>query len=236
MSGESATRDSETPAPPWPDVLRLVAHQLRGPVSLLAGYLEMLASEEVRRDPNRVDTILRKTKENLSEMNRLVGELQEGGRAAAGLLQIRRKKLGVHSLVEDVVQSATPLCKRWNVTLESKGEPVGGFVMGDGFYLKLSLLNLIDNAAKYGGSRGRLRLVTRTQDEMVELRVVDGGTGLGSKASELFAPFIQGPKAREGVGLGLSLVKTIVEAHGGSMVWRSGSGSYVGFKVPWLIN
>ncbi len=228
------TRNSETPGTSWPNVLRLVAHQLRGPVSLLAGYLEMLASEEVRRDPNRVDAILQQAKENPSEMDRFIGELQQGGRAAAGRLPIRRKKLDVHSLVEDVVRSATPLCKRQNVTLESKGEPVGGYVMGDGFYLKLSLLNLIDNAVKYGGPRRRLHLVTRTQDEMVELRVVDGGTGLGSKASELFAPFIQGPQAREGVGLGLSLVKTIVEAHGGSMVWRSGSRSYVGFKVPWL--
>jgi signal transduction histidine kinase len=71
---------------------------------------------------------------------------------------------------------------------------------------------------------------------LIEVRVADDGMGLGPDAAELFAPFAQGANSTEGIGLGLSLVSAIVEAHGGSMTWKSGRGSYVGFTIPWSPN
>jgi signal transduction histidine kinase len=220
------------PSRNWPQILRLVGHQLRGPISLISGYAEMLATQDIQADPARINTILEEIRRCLWELNRLTAELQEGTQAAAGSLPIRQQKLPISSLIDEVVIAGTPLCRMRNVTLDAVGARIDGYVMGDPFYLKTCLLNLIDNAAKYGKPGGRVQLRTQALGELIELDVVDEGPGLGPRAGDLFVPFAQGPGAKEGIGLGLSLVKAIVEAHGGSMVLRSGNGSSVGFTIP----
>src|SRR5712692_7811337 len=221
----------------WPSILRLVAHQLRTPTSLIAGYAEMLASDEIQRDSERRNQILAEIRQNLRELNRLAVELQEGTRAETVGLPIRKGSISVGSLIEDALRAAAPLCEYRKVRLElSSGGLAPGHVIGDRFYLKLCLVNLIDNAAKYGKAGGRVRLATEPLGRSIEVRVADDGMGLGPHAAELFAPFAQGADAKEGIGLGLTLVSGIVEAHGGSMTWRSGKGSYVGFTIPWSPN
>jgi signal transduction histidine kinase len=222
----------------WPSILRLVAHQMRIPTSLIAGYAEMLASDEIQKDPERRHQILEEVRQNLRELNRLTVELQEASRVEDGGLPIRKGSIAVSSLIEETLQSAAPLCEYRKARLESsvRTAPMAGHVIGDRFYLKLCLVNLIDNAAKYGKSGGRVRVVTQPLGPSIEVRVADDGMGLGPNATELFAPFAQGTDTKEGLGLGLTLVKAIVEAHGGSMTWRSGKGSYVGFTIPWSPN
>jgi len=221
----------------WPSILRLVAHQLRLPTSLIAGYAEMLATDEIQRDSERRHQILAEIRQNLRELNRLAVELQEGSRAETSGLPIRKVSIPVGSLIKETIQAAGPICEYRKVRLESS--PLGaatGLVVGDRFYLKLCLLNLIDNAAKYGKPGGRVRLATELVGPSIELRVADDGVGLGPNAVELFAPFVQGPQTKEGIGMGLTLVNDIVEAHGGSLTWKSGKGSYVGFRIPWSPN
>lgn len=211
---------------------------MRIPTSLIAGYAEMLDSEEIQRDPARRHQILEEIGQNLRELNRLAVELQEGSRADNGGLPIHKGPIAVSSLIEETLQSAAPLCEYRKARLESsvRAAAMAGHVLGDRFYLKLCLINLIDNAAKYGKPGGRVRVVTEPLGPSIEVRVADEGIGLGPHATELFAPFAQGPDTRDGIGLGLTLVKAIVEAHGGSMTWRSGKGSYVGFTIPWSPN
>jgi two-component system, chemotaxis family, CheB/CheR fusion protein len=221
----------------WPDVLRLVAHQLRIPTSLIAGYTEMLASDEIQRDQQRRKEILEEVRQSLRDLNRLAVELQEAGRAASGTLTLRKEPVPVGALIEESVRLATPLCEFRRVDLEPSARAApAGRVIGDRFYLKMCLVNLIDNAAKYGKPGGTVRIITEPLGPLIEIRVADEGVGLGPRAARLFAPFAQGVHANEGVGLGLALVKTIVEAHAGSVTWRSGKGSYVGFTIPWSPN
>jgi len=221
----------------WPGILRLVAHQLRMPTSLIAGYLEMLESDEIQGDRERRHAILAQVRESVRELNRLAIELQEASRTSTGALPIRKERILVESLIAETVQAAVPLCQYRRVDLTSSS-PAGAerdLVVGDRYYLKMCLLNLIDNAAKYGKTGGQVKVVSESSGPFVEVRVVDEGTGLGANASALFAPFVRGPEVlgvNEGIGLGLSLVKAIVEAHEGAMTWTSGGPSYVGFRIP----
>ena len=216
----------------WPEALSLVAHQLRGPISLIAGYLEMLANSEVQAVPARVAAILKDAQSCLRELNRLTTELLEASRAANGGLPLRPQEVSIPSLIDEVIQAATPLCRQRDATLDAEGAAIDAHVRGDPFYLKLCLLNLIENAAKYGKPGGRVQLRTRVLGDALELDVVDEGSGLGDRAPDLFIPFAQGPDAKDGIGLGLSLVREIVTAHGGSLLWRSGEQSMVGFTIP----
>ena len=217
----------------WPSILRLVAHQLRIPTSLIAGYAEMLATDEIQRDSKRRHQILGEIRQNLGELNRLTIELQEGSRAETSGLPIHKLSIPVGSLIEETIQAAAPICEYRKVRFESSPQAAAtGLIVGDRFYLKLCLVNLIDNAAKYGKPGGRVQLATELLGPSIELRVADDGVGLGPNAVELFAPFVQGPQAKEGIGMGLTLVNAVVKAHGGSMTWKSGKGSYVGFRIP----
>jgi signal transduction histidine kinase len=220
----------------WPTILRLVAHQLRTPTSLIAGYAEMLASDEVQGDPRLRNRILREVNQNLRELNRLAIELQDGTRLQTVGLRIQKGPILLGSLIDDALKAAAPLCASRNVHLEWSPPAAGGHIVGDRFYLRLCLVNLIDNAAKYGKPGGRIRLAMKPVGPLIEMRVADDGMGLGPDAAELFAPFVQGANSTEGIGLGLTLVSAIVEAHGGSMTWKSGRGSYVGFTIPWSPN
>ncbi len=195
---------SGTSEDPWPDILRLVAHQLRIPTSLIAGYTEMLASDEIQRDHQRRKEILEKIRQHLRDLNRLAVELQEAGRAATSGLRLRKEPVAVRALIDESLRLATPLC-------EFRG-------------------------VKYGKPGGTVRIITEPLGPLIQLRVEDEGMGLGPQGARLFDPFAQGAHANEGVGLGLALVKTIVEAHAGSITWRSGKGSYVGFTIPWSPN
>jgi signal transduction histidine kinase len=197
----------------------------------------MLASDEIQRDRQRRRQILEAVRQSLHDLNRLAVELQEAGRAATGTLTLRKAPVAVGALIEESVRLATPLCESRRVDLEpsARAAPTG-HVIGDRFYLKMCLVNLIDNAAKYGKPGGIVRIITEPLGPSIEIRVADEGMGLGPRGARLFAPFAQGAHASEGVGLGLALVKTIVEAHAGSITWRSGKGSYVGFTIPWSHN
>ena len=221
----------------WPAVLRLVTHQLRVPIGLIGGYTDMLRDDQIQGDPARRRHILHELRQNVLAMHQLVTQLEEGSRVASGALPIQRRRLAVRALIDETVERSAPMCELRKASLSPKlMGPVAGYVQGDRYYLGLSLMNLIDNAAKYGKPGGRVRLVAEPLDEMIEFRIVDGGAGLGANGSQFFAPFVQGSRMSEGLGLGLTLVKTIVEAHGGSMAWRSGRESYVGFRIPWAPN
>lgn len=227
----------ENPEHPWPGILRLVAHQLRVPTSLIAGYLDMLASDEIQRDPRRRREIVAQVRDSVRELNRLAVELQEASRSAAGTLPIHKRRVAVDAFIEETVRAAIPLCayRRVELQFSEPATPLGSRMIGDPYYLKMCLLNLIDNAAKYGKPRGHVEVVTKRFGPLVEIRVVDEGSGLGPNASRLFAPFARerrGAGGGEGIGLGLTLVKTIVEAHRGSMTWSSRRPSYVGFRIP----
>ncbi len=226
---------------PWPSILRLVAHQLRLPTSLIAGYLEMLAADEIQADPGRRRAIVAQMRESIRELNHLAVQLEEASRTAAGVLPIRKKRIALDSLMEETRQAAVPLCQYRNVELHVQGPaaPGGRWVVGDSYYLKMCLLNLIDNAAKYGKPHGQVSIATRPLGSLVEMQVLDEGAGLGPNAARLFDPFVReerGEGVDEGMGLGLALVKAIVEAHGGSMTWSSGRPSYVGFRLPLSAN
>ena len=86
---------SGTSEDPWPDILRLVAHQLRIPTSLIAGYTEMLASDEIQRDQQRRREILEEIRQHLRDLNRLAVELQEAGRAATSGLRLRKEPVAI---------------------------------------------------------------------------------------------------------------------------------------------
>jgi PAS domain S-box-containing protein len=218
------------------DVLRIVAHDLRSPISAIqlgAGQLMLRPSELGDGTRSVLQRILRSSE----RATRLIEDLLEVTRIEAGTLVIDHHAVAAEDIVRDVVEAHRPVVSASSLELQvdvADGLPAV-WVDRDG--LEQVFGNLIGNAVKFTRAGGRVTIgATPTKGGAVQFWVSDTGVGFDSETREhLFDRFWQARRgARHGVGLGLSIVKSIVEAHGGQVAVDSapGNGSTFSFTVP----
>src|SRR5262249_21961825 len=145
--------------------------------------------------------------------------------------------IDVHSLMASVLALTRERARKQNLNLEFECPPDLGTLVADERRLKQALFNLLSNAVKFTPSGGPIRLAARHEDSDIALEVADTGAGIPSEQqARVFDKFERGnPQARQsGAGLGLSLVKSFVELHGGRVAMRSepGIGTTVTLYLP----
>jgi CheY-like chemotaxis protein/two-component sensor histidine kinase len=173
----------------------------------------------------------------VAHMKQLVDDLLDVSRVTRGLVELRMETLDIASLLGDAFEQTRSLIegKQHHFTAQVPDEAV--FVEGDRTRLIQVFSNLLNNAAKYTPSGGHLELQVRASESSVEVVVADDGSGIdGSLLPHVFELFTQGERSPDrsqgGLGLGLALVKSLVELHGGSVMARSaGRGSGSTFSV-----
>jgi diguanylate cyclase len=202
--------------------LAVVAHELRGPLSPLrvaAALLPRLAAHELPR----VQAIIER---GVTQMTRLVGDLLDLSRVHTGKLRLERKPIDLLAVLEHAVDAARPLMEErgHRFSVELGADPLA--VSGDAIRLDQVFRNLLDNAAKYTPRGGHIRLTGGLRCGVAEVMVSDSGIGipLGS-LDRVFEPFAQDGRAVQfnaaGLGIGLTVVRELVEAHGGAVVASS---------------
>jgi signal transduction histidine kinase/AmiR/NasT family two-component response regulator len=217
------------------EFLAILAHELRNPLAPIRSAVEVLhlkgsAAPEARWSRQVIDR-------QLEHLTRLVDDLLDVSRITRNKLELRRSRIGLTEVIAGAVESSRPLIEQCGheLTVSLPPEPV--YVEGDLVRLTQVFLNLLNNAAKYTERRGRIRLVAERQGHTVIVRVTDTGVGIpGDQLPHLFEMFYQVDRslerAQSGLGLGLSLVRWLVEAHGGRVEARSeGSGKGSEFVV-----
>jgi signal transduction histidine kinase len=167
-------------------------------------------------------------------MNRLIEDLLDVARMEAGTLSLSPTPQPTESLLREAVEAAQPLAGEVHLLLEEPGALPP--VLADRDRLLQVFSNLLGNALKFTPRGGQVRVGARAQDEHVRFYVRDTGPGLNEDAlAHIFDRFWQlDRKDRRGAGLGLSIVKGLVEAHGGRLRVESepGHGSTFSFTVP----
>ncbi|MFH1646349.1 MAG: ATP-binding protein, partial [Chloroflexota bacterium] len=212
-----------------------VAHELRTPLSNLNGYLEAIRDGVIQ--PN--EDAIRSLSEEASTLSRLVKDLQELSLADAGELKLVRQSEDISRLVRETVISlqAKASAKHLNISTDLP-EGLPG-VNIDSHRIKQVLHNLMDNAVVHTGSEGSITVRARHEADLVYISVTD--TGEGISAADLpfiFERFYRVDKSRTratgGSGLGLTIAKRLVEAHGGTIEVRSdpGHGTTFTFTLP----
>ncbi len=219
------------------DFVANVSHELRTPLTSISGYVEtMLDGGEPVSDQARdfLGIILK----NASRMNRLTEDLLALARVESGDYKLSLQPIRASALVEDAVESLTPVAHDAGLALE-QGERAREFVMADPDALQQVFGNLIENATKYGRAGERVRVGAIRRDHEVEFFVQDFGPGVASEHQpRIFERFYRVDKARSresgGTGLGLSIARHIVHAHGGDIRIESelGSGATFFFVLP----
>ncbi|WP_426755794.1 HAMP domain-containing sensor histidine kinase [Myxococcus sp. Y35] len=206
-----------------------VAHELRNPLSALKLSTALSDRSRARLTPERMDRTLALVDRQVERLDRMVGDLLDATRIEAGRLELRPEVRDACELAREVVELYRSGVTGHVLRLSVPDAPV--LVRVDPARLEQVLHNLISNALKYSPAGSRVEvLVRREQDEAV-LCVTDEGIGISDEEKRLlFAPFQRAGNARQrapGVGLGLSVARRIVEAHGGSIdvVSQPGHGS-----------
>jgi signal transduction histidine kinase len=221
-----------------------VSHELRTPVAVIASAAENLADGVVseREMVRRYGRVVRDEARRLAEM---VEQVLDFAGSHAGRRAYRFEAVDVAEVARSCVEAARPALDASAATVAAEIEPDLPAVRADPAALRRALLNLLQNAIKYGGDAPRVRLrsssVRHGGKTEVRLAVEDQGIGISlPEQKRLFEPFFRGEEARarqiRGSGLGLSLVKRIVEAHAGRIIVEStpGRGSTFTIALPAL--
>ena len=223
------------------EFLAVLGHELRNPLAPLRNAAEILAVRAAG-DPAvaRIQHIIER---QVRHMVRLVDDLLDVSRIARGRVELRREAVSVGEIVAHAVDAARPLMdeRGHQVAVETPPEPV--VVDGDPVRLEQVVSNLLHNAARYTEGRGHIAVRVTRENGAAVIRVSDDGIGIAPEMIDrVFELFVQGDRPRHGatggLGIGLTLVRNLVELHGGRVAARSdgpGRGSVFEVRLPVVV-
>ena len=207
-----------------------VAHELKTPIFNIQGYIDTLLDgaiddEEINRK------FLERANKSVARMIYIIEDLDQITKLEAGTLEIEESPVDIIEVITDVVDQLVMKAKKRNVNVIVKQQQQKGrfLVRVDVEKIKQVLINLIVNAIKYGKEGGEVLVRTYEMGEQVLVEVADDGNGIASDhLTKVFERFYRVDKSRDrgqgGSGLGLSIVKHIIEAHGQTINIRSTEG------------
>jgi two-component system sensor histidine kinase KdpD len=233
---------SPFPALPFatePRVLSTVAHELRGPLTALVTSAELLVEDFDSLPPEQMREMVTTMHRGALWLHGLVENLLCAATIRDGRFQIHRQTVALEDVIEEVQPVVAPILKQKGQWLEISPRNVIPDIAADPRRLGQVLVNLIGNASKYTDARSAIELLLDVRGQWIRVTVADRGPGIPiGGESELFEPFHRSSaaahSAKEGVGLGLSIVRSIVEAHDGRVGAenRRGGGACFWFELP----
>ncbi len=213
-----------------------VAHELRTPLTNIKGYMEGLMDGVLPPEPDTYQLVYREA----DRLQRLVDDLQELSRVEAGVVALHRQPHPLRELVEQTVRRLRPQFEEKDVALRLEISASLPPVLADEDRLGQVLLNLVGNALQYTPSGGTVSITAAQAQNLVEILIQDNGIGIPAEhLPHLFDRFYRVDKSRSraggGSGIGLTIARHLVEAHGGR-IWAlsdgPGQGSTFGIALP----
>lgn len=215
-----------------------ISHEFRTPLSTIIASMELLLDEREKLSLAEVRQLLRPTHVSLLSLQTLIDNLLESSSIEAGQFALRFRTFHIHEAIENAINIAQPLLERRDQALSLAESPHVPEIEGDPARLTQVLVNLIINASKYSPIGQPIELQVARHDDRLRVGVADRGPGIPeAERSHLFRSFVRlesGDQEQYGIGLGLYVVKTIVEAHGGHVGIgdQPGGGSLFWFEIP----
>lgn len=220
------------------EFLAVLAHELRNPLAPISNALYL--SDQPELVPNELARAMEAAKRQVRHMARLLDDLLDLTRIGRGILDLNKEKVDVRSIIKSCVESVRSLIeeRRHQLTVKLLSDPV--WVEADAVRLEQVVMNLLTNAINYTDDGGQIRLTLDREGDEVVIRVIDSGIGIAlAELSHIFTLFVRGQPRNgypvAGTGIGLALVKRLVEAHGGRVSALSeglGKGSELIVRLP----
>jgi PAS domain S-box-containing protein len=217
------------------EFLALVSHELRTPLTSIRGYLELLGDQDAPVPESERGQFLQVIERNAQRLQRLVEDLLLVAQADAHALHLDLEEIELARLAVDCVEAAEPeaAARKLELACTVAGDPL---VVADAGRLSQVVDNLLSNALKFTPAGGAVHLRVSVDGDAALVEVADTGMGIPEgEQAELFERFFRTRRAQReaiaGVGLGLSIAKALVEAHGGRVAFTSTEGAGTTFAV-----
>lgn len=214
----------------------LISHELRTPLSSILGYLELMRDDEDAPLSEEQLGYLAVAERNAHRLLRLVGDLLFTAQVESGQFPLALQDLDINAVVTASIESATPAARTARVELTAELTDAPALVNGDPQRLGQAVDNLISNAIKFTPHEGSVTVSVSSVEDHVLIRVADTGMGIPAvELSQLSTRFFRASTATRnavpGVGLGLTITKAIVTAHGGRLDIESEEGVGTAFTI-----
>ena len=217
------------------EFLATLSHELRTPLNAILGYAQLLRG--LTHDPDEMAEGLEVIERNARIQTQIIADLLDMSRIIVGKLLLEMKDVSMATVVRSAVETLRPAAAAKRIRVQPPPETAGGMICGDAGRLQQVVWNLLTNAIKFTPIGGRVGIGLSEHDSLVELSVTDTGQGIAPE----FVPFVfdrfrqadaTTTRRHGGLGLGLSIVKHLVELHGGTVEVRSdGQGRGATFVV-----
>ena len=221
------------------EFLATMSHELRTPLNAIIGFSEFLMDETIRpSDPAKVTGYLKAIHESGHHLLAVINDILDHSKAEAGRLEVSEEEVNVEEAIAAAMRVVAPRARSGGLEVATAIAP-GLLLRGDSRLLRQILLNLLSNSIKFTPSGGKVEVTAGAEDGGLAIRVRD--TGIGMRPEDIpkaFEPFHQIDnrfiRKYQGTGLGLSLVKAMVEAHAGTIAVESapGAGTTVAIYFP----
>ena len=223
------------------EFLAMLAHELRNPLAPIRNALHIMKQPGAKASV--VEQVREMMERQVQHMTRMVDDLLDVSRITRGKIELRKEVVDLASVVSRTVEATRPLIEDRRQELTVALPPVPVRLEADPTRLEQVLANLLNNAAKYTDQGGHIWLAAEQENGELVLRVKDTGMGLPAEMlSSIFEPFVQSDRvlhrSQGGLGIGLTLVRSLVEMHGGKVQAHSdgpGRGSEFIVRLPTLL-
>lgn len=216
------------------EFVSLASHQLRTPLTVIRWYAEMLGASNPLTDEQKgyINQIQEANKRVIS----LVSALLNVSRIELGTFFVQPVPINLPLIAEQVTKELAPLFEQKAITVTNMFDSATNNFLGDENLLRIIFHNLLTNACKYTPARGKVTVTIEKKDQNVHIRVSDTGVGIPDDAKPyIFTKLFRADNVKEidetGNGLGLYIVKSVVEAGGGTIVFESAEGKGSTFSV-----
>lgn len=218
------------------EFLSHVAHELRTPLTYVKGYAALLQKPNL--DPEKSQKLIKIIREQSHRLERLVDDLVTLSRLDEGQLELHREKVDMGSLLQKVTEEMRPRAEELGIKLNLEIKHSAELFV-DIYRFQQIIMNLVDNALRYSKNKGTVTVTLAKERKDVIIEIIDQGIGISpQELNQIWERFYRVEKSRSrkygGSGLGLSIVKHLVELHGGTIDVRStlGKGTTFIIKLP----